>query len=90
MAQLNLVDFPHATPLTGEGGSYFGAPKGSAQAATDVNVRQGALEASNYNPVQGTVDLISLQRHAQLLDRALTIFNSDFDQTAAQDLPRVQ
>jgi len=89
VAQLNLVDFPQGTPLTSQGNAYFVAPKGSAQTATNVAVRQESLESSNYNPVQGTVDLITVQRHAQLLERALQIFNSDFDETAAQDLPRV-
>lgn len=90
VAQLNLVDFAHGAPLTAEGGSYFQAPNGSAQAAANVTVRQGALEASNYNAVQGTVDLITLQRHAELLGRAVTVFDSDFAQAAAQDLPRVE
>jgi flagellar basal-body rod protein FlgF/flagellar basal-body rod protein FlgG len=47
------------------------------------------LESSNINPVQGAVGLILLQRQAELLGRALSIFNSDFNRAAAQDLPRV-
>jgi len=34
--------------------------------------------------------LITVQRHAQLLERALWIFDSDFAQAATQDLPRVE
>ena len=90
VARLNLVDFAHGTQLAAQGGSYFQAPNGSAQTAANLTVRQGALEASNYNPVQGTVDLVTLQRHAELLDRALYIFDSDFTQAATQDLPRVE
>jgi flagellar basal-body rod protein FlgF len=89
IARLDVVAFPKGTALASEGASYFNAPQGSAQPASAATVRQGALEASNYNPVQGTVDLIALQRHAQLLERALTIFDSDFAQAATQDLPRV-
>ncbi len=90
VAQLNLVEFPRGTQLTPEGSSYFQAPKGSATPASEVSVRQGSLEASNYNPVEGTIDLITVQRHAQLLERALSIFDSDFTQAATQDLPRVE
>jgi len=90
VAKLNLVDFAHGVQLTTQGNSYFQAPQGSAQAAANVTVRQGALEASNYNPVQGTVDLITLQRHAELLERALAVFDSDFARAATQDLPRVE
>ena len=49
------------------------------------------LETSNLSPVEGggAVGLIVLQRHADLLSRALSIFNTDFDRTATTDLPRV-
>jgi flagellar basal-body rod protein FlgF len=90
VAQLNLVAFSKDTQLTSEGSAYFQAPKDAARPASEVAVRQGSLEASNYNPVEGTVDLITVQRHAQLLERALSIFDSDFAQAATQDLPRVE
>jgi flagellar basal-body rod protein FlgF len=90
VAQLNLVDFPHGTPLTAQGNSYFQVPKGAAQTPPSVTVRQGELEGSNYNPVQGTVDLVALQRHAQLLERALTIFDTDFNQAPARDIALIQ
>lgn len=90
VAQLNLVDFPHGTQLTAQGNSYFTAPQGATQSATSAGVRQGALEASNYNPVEGTVDLVTLQRQADLLNRALAIFDSSFAQAETQDLPRIQ
>ena len=57
--------------------------------ATDSSVRQGMLETSNINPVEGAVSLILLQRQADLLGRALTTLSTDFDRAAAQDVPRV-
>jgi len=90
VAQINLVEFSKDAQLTPEGSSYFQAPKGAARPASEVAVRQGSLEASNYNPVEGTVDLIAVQRHAQFLERALSIFDSDFAQAATQELPRVE
>jgi flagellar basal-body rod protein FlgF/flagellar basal-body rod protein FlgG len=47
------------------------------------------LESSNLNPVAAAVGLIVLQRQADILTRALSIFNTDFDKTATTDLPRV-
>jgi hypothetical protein len=41
------------------------------------------------NPVAGTISLMTLQRHAQLLQQALSIFHSVFDAAPAQDLSRV-
>jgi len=35
------------------------------------------------------VAMIDLQRTAQIMEKALSIFHNDFNKTAAQDLPRV-
>jgi len=90
IAKLDLVEFPHGTPLTAQGNSYFTAPQGAAQPAANVSVRQGALEASNYSPIEGTVDLITVQRQADLLNRALSVFDTTFAAAETQDLPRIQ
>jgi flagellar basal-body rod protein FlgF len=88
IARLKLVDFPAGTPFTPEGNSYFAAPKESERnVSSSVAVRQGNLEASNFSAVAGATGLIALQRHAELLRRALTIFNDDFDRVAAQQIP---
>jgi flagellar basal-body rod protein FlgF/flagellar basal-body rod protein FlgG len=47
------------------------------------------LESSNVNPVSSAVQLVELQRTAQMLQRALSTFHSDFDRIAAEDLPKV-
>jgi flagellar basal-body rod protein FlgF/flagellar basal-body rod protein FlgG len=47
------------------------------------------LEDSNVSPVNGVVQLITIQRNAEMMQRALTLFDTQFNQTAAQDLPRV-
>jgi hypothetical protein len=39
--------------------------------------------------VQNAVALINLQRNAEMMQRALSIFNTDFNQTAVQELARV-
>jgi len=52
-------------------------------------VRAGMLEQSNVNPVESVVQLITVQRSAEMMQRALSIFDSQFNQTAVQDLPRV-
>jgi flagellar basal-body rod protein FlgF/flagellar basal-body rod protein FlgG len=89
VAKLHMVQFAPGTTILPEGNSRFVAPAGSESPAADSSVRQGMLESSNINPVQGAVGLILLQRQAELLGRALSIFNSDFNRAAAQDLPRV-
>lgn len=89
VAELKLVTFKPGTSMAAEGNSYYQAPVGSEQPADDPRLSQGMLESSNLNPVVAAVDLITLQRHAQLLEQALSIFHSVFNNAPAQDLSRV-
>jgi len=89
VSKLRIDDFPKGTSLVEEGNNYLVAPTGAALAPSSATVRQGMLESSNSDAVRSTVALIDLQRTAQMMERALSIFNNDFNRTAAQDLPHV-
>ena len=89
VATMKLVTFKPGTALTAEGNSYYQAPAGSEQPADDPRLSQGTLESSNQNPVAGAVSLITLQRHAQLLEQALSIFHSVFNNAPGAGLSRV-
>ena len=89
VGKLRLVDFAPGTPLTPEGNSIYAVPTGAERPLLDPRVRQGMLESSNQNPVTSVVDTIILQRHMELLEHALSIFNTDFDRTAAEQLTQV-
>ena len=89
VAKLHLVQFAPGTQPIPEGSSNYAVPAGSEQPAPGSNVRQGMLETSNINPVEGTVGLIVLQRQSDLLARALSTLNTDFNRPATQDVPRV-
>jgi len=89
VAKLRLAEFAPDTSLAALGNANYSAPPGSALPAATSSVRQGMLEDSNVSPVEGVVQLISIQRNAEMMQRALTIFDSQFNQTAVQDLPRV-
>jgi flagellar basal-body rod protein FlgF len=86
---LRIAEFAPNTSLTALGNALYSAPAGSALPPASSSVRQGMLENSNVSPVEGAVQLITIQRNAEMMQRALTVFDSQFDQTAAQDLPRV-
>jgi len=87
--KLKLVDFPSTTQLESMGKTYYRAPESDETAATHASIQQGAIEASNVNPVSSAVELINVQRQAEMMERALSLFNSDLDKTATEDLPRV-
>ena len=89
VAQLQIVQFAPGTEIEPEGNSKYIAPDGAEKPAVGESVRQGMLESSNVGPVAGAVDLIALQRQADMMSRALSILNADFNRPATQDLPRV-
>ena len=89
VAKLHIVQFAPGTEIEPEGNSKYIAPAGSERTAVGENVRQGMLESSNINPVAGAVDLIVLQRQADMMSRALSILNTDFNRPATLDVPRV-
>jgi flagellar basal-body rod protein FlgF len=87
--KFKIVDFKPGTQVSSVGGTYYSAPENSETPSVDSTVQQGALENSNVNPVASVVELITAQRAAEMSQRALTMFSSEMDKTAAQDLPKV-
>jgi len=92
--KLRVVSFDAKTQLTPAGGSHYSAPPAGTLSATNSlghqgMVRQGMLESSNVNPVTAMVGLISAQRQAEMVERAMTAFYSDFNRIAADELPRI-
>jgi flagellar basal-body rod protein FlgF len=87
--KLRLAEFSSSTSLEALGNARYAAPAGSALAAASSSVRQGTLEQSNVSPVESVVQLITIQRSAEMMQRALSIFDSQFNQTAVEDLPKV-
>lgn len=88
LARLKLVVLA-ANQLTPQGNSMYAAPQGAEQPAPNSQIRQGMTESSNMDPVNGTVQLIMVQRNAEMLQRAMQIFNNDFNKTAAEEVARV-
>lgn len=89
VATLRLAEFAPDTSLRAVGNALYAAPPGSALPAATSSLRQGMIENSNVSPVEGVVQLISIQRNAEMMQRALTLFDSQLNQIAAQDLPRI-
>jgi len=87
--QIQIVEFDKSTPPVALGGSLFAAaPGATATVATNSTVQQGFLEESNMNVVNGSVGLIELQRGAEMLQKALAMFNTDFNKTAIDQVAK--
>ena len=90
VAIVGVFSFAEGTNITAEGANRYVAPKDALPAlAKNSSVHQGVLEAENEDVVQGSLDLIMMQRQAELMQRALTVFHTEFNKFAAEDLPRV-
>lgn len=87
--KLKIVDFAAGTPIDSIGNGYYSGPARSEIPSADAQVHQGVLESSNVNPVMAAVQLIAVQRYAGLMQRALSMFHSEMNRTAVEDLPRV-
>jgi flagellar basal-body rod protein FlgF len=87
--KLRLAEFPPGTNLTALGNATYSAPAGSAVVAADSTVRQGMLEGSNVSATEGVVQLLTVQRSAEMLGRAFSALDGQLNQIAVQDLPKV-
>lgn len=87
--RIGIFNFANGTPLVPEGVSRYLAPPKTATLTAAAVVHQGKLEGSNQNVVQGTLQLILVQRQAEMMMKALSVFSNDLDQQASQELPRV-
>lgn len=87
---IGIFTFPSAASLTPEGANRFAPANGAkAQLTTAASIHQGALEGSNQDVIQGTLDLILAQRQAEMMQKALVLFDSDLNKTASEQLPKV-
>jgi flagellar basal-body rod protein FlgF len=90
VATVGVLTFPAGTNLTPEGANRYVAPKGVAAAqAKNSTIHQGTLESANQNVIQGSLDLIVMQRQAEMMQKALTVFHTEFNKIATEDIPRV-
>ncbi len=89
VGQVGVFSFADKKVLTMDGTNLLSASK-TAQAITGTaTIRQGSTEGSNEDAVQGTMQLVLAQRQTEMMQKALSTFNNEFDKTAAEELPKV-
>ena len=90
VAAVGVFNFPDNADLQPEGANRYAARDGvKATQSKEAVVHQGALEGANEDIVQGTLDLIMMQRQAEMMQKVLTVFHTEFNKTAAEELSRV-
>jgi flagellar basal-body rod protein FlgF/flagellar basal-body rod protein FlgG len=90
VASVGAFSFAPNVQLTPEGANRYLAPPGAKPViAKDAAVHQGAIEGANQSVIQGTLDLMVMQRQAEMMQKALTVFHTEFNKFASEDLPRI-
>jgi len=90
VATVGVFTFPSGAQLTPEGANRYIAPEGVAPVLSkQASVHQRTLEAANQGMIPGMLNLILIQREAEMMQKALTVFHTEFNKIASEDLPRV-
>jgi flagellar basal-body rod protein FlgF len=90
VASVGVFVFPDGAQLTPEGANRYVAPVGLTPVISkSAAIHQGAIEAANQDTIQGSLDLIVMQRQAEMMQKALTVFHTEFNKIAVEDIPRV-
>jgi len=87
---VGVFTFPAGARLIPEGANRYAPPQGvPAVVSKNATVRQGVIEQANQDMITGTLDLVAMQRQAEMMQKALTVFHTEFNKIATEDLPRV-
>ena len=87
--KLKIVEFPADAAMESIGQSYYSTAARATTDAINSQVRQGMVEGSNVNPVESVVELVAVQREAEMMHRVLALVHGELNKTATQELPRV-
>ncbi len=85
---VGVFDFTDPSALTAQGDNRISS-NGLAPTLSSASVQQGSVEGANQDAVHGTMQLVLVQRQAEMMQKALGVFNNDLDKTASEDLSRV-
>ena len=89
VGQIGVFTAP-AGQLVAEGANQYRVTDAKALTpSSGSSIMQGELEGSNQDVVGGSLQLMLIQRQAEMMQKALSVFHNDFDRAASEDLPKV-
>jgi len=87
--RLKLVRFENLSSLEKEGSSLFVLRDGQEAALeSSAKIRQGCLEASNVNPVQAVVHMVSILRNFEAIQKSMNLITNEMNKQAIEKLSR--
>ena len=87
--RLAIFGFASPQSLAAEGANRYVPVDGAQASAGTGAIHQGTLEASNQDVIEGSLQLVLMQRQSEMMEKAVSMFSNDLDKTASEDLPRV-
>ena len=70
VATLGIFTFPAGAQMTPEGANRYIAPAGIAPVlSTKAEIHEGAIESANQDVIQGSLDMVMMQRQAEMMQR---------------------
>jgi flagellar basal-body rod protein FlgF/flagellar basal-body rod protein FlgG len=89
VGQVGVFDFTNDSALVAEGTNRLRAAADNLPVAATATITQGALEGANNDTVHGSLQLVLIERQAEMMQKALNVFYNDMDKTASDELSRV-
>jgi len=90
VANYMAINQVKAADIVAEGGAYYSSKAAQVLEPADrVTVQLGYSESANQDVIHGTVELLSVQRQAEMMQKALSVFNGTFDRAATEEIPRL-
>lgn len=89
VGHVGVFTFADKRVMTADGTNLLSVPATARPVAGTATVQQGAVEGSNEDAVQGTMQLVLVQRQTEMMQKALSTFDTNFDKVAAEELPKV-
>lgn len=87
---VGVFTIPAGMQMIAEGTNRYHAPPNVVpEPSQDAAIRQSAIEGANQDAIQGTLNLVVMQRQAEMMQKALTVFHTEFNKFASEDLARV-
>ena len=89
IGQVHLVDFKEPTALSKQGNNYYQNVSGKPPVnATEAQIYQGKVEASNVSAAHGAVRLVNVTRQFEMMQKAISIAN-DMNRQAIEQVAKV-
>ena len=87
VSRIDIVETKDSSGLSKHGSNYFQCSSTLLNPATDPQLQQGSLEASNFQPAESAVRLITVMRQFEMLQRAASV-GADMSRRALDEVAK--